>query len=145
MKMPAASRGFTLLEMLVVIVLMSIAIGLAGFGLHTGLKTAQERQVVEQMVNALRATRVKAIVSGQPAWTVFDLQKRRFQGSDQRIQQWPAQLQVTLQTAAQEGSSVVFYPNGGSTGGNLLVVNGERKWRIDIGWLTGSIQSRALP
>jgi general secretion pathway protein H len=39
---------------------------------------------------------------------------------------------------------VEFYPDGGSTGGNLLVSNGDHRWRIDIGWLTGSVQFRAL-
>jgi len=144
MKMPAASRGFTLMEMLVVIVLMSIAIGLVGFGLQQGLSAAKERQAVGQMVNALRATRVKAIVTGQPARTVFDLRKKAFQAPGQRAQQWPAELQVTLHTAAEMGSTVEFYPDGGSTGGNLMVFNGDRRWRIDIGWLTGSVKSKAL-
>jgi len=27
----------------------------------------------------------------------------------------------------------------------LLLANGSRRWRIDIGWLTGSVQSKALP
>lgn len=58
---------------------------------------------------------------------------------------WPAGLQVTLHTAEQAGSSVAFYPDGSSTGGNLLLANGSRRWRIDIGWLTGSVQSKALP
>jgi general secretion pathway protein H len=142
--MPAANRGFTLMEMLVVIVLMSIAVGLVGFGLQQGLHAASERQTVGQMVDALRATRVKAIVTGQPARTVFDLRRQAFQAPGQRIQHWPDELQVTLQTAAEMGSTVEFYPDGGSTGGNLLLVNGERRWRIDIGWLTGSVQSRAL-
>ncbi|SQF99217.1 general secretion pathway protein H [Paucimonas lemoignei] len=144
MKMPAASRGFTLMEMLVVIVLMSIAIGLVGFGLQQGLSAAKERQAVGQMVNALRATRVKAIVTGQPARTVFDLRKQAFQAPGQRIHHWPSELKVTMQTAAEMGSTVEFYPDGGSTGGNLMLVNGDRRWRIDIGWLTGSVQSKAL-
>jgi general secretion pathway protein H len=144
MKMPAASRGFTLMEMLVVIVLMSIAIGLVGFGLQQGLSAAKERQAVGQMVNALRATRVKAIVTGQPARTVFDLRQQAFQAPGQRIHHWPAGMQVTMQTAAEMGSTVEFYPDGGSTGGNLMLANGDRRWRIDIGWLTGSVQSKAL-
>jgi general secretion pathway protein H len=145
MKMPAASRGFTLMEMLVVIVLMSIAVGLVGFGLQQGLHGARERQAVGQMVDALRATRVSAIVTGQPAKTVFDLRKKTFQAPGRPIREWPAALNVTLQTAAEMGSTVEFYPDGGSTGGNLMLVNGDRKWRIDIGWLTGDVRSRTLP
>lgn len=140
-----ASRGFTLLEMLVVIVLMSIGIGVVGFGLHTGLQQAADRQLLGQMVQALRTTRSAAIISGQPRETSFDLDRRTFQAPGKRPRQWPAEVGVQLNTAADLNAAVAFYPDGSSSGGNLLVFQGERRWRIDIGWLTGSVKSRALP
>lgn len=145
MKAPGASRGFTLLEMLVVIVLMSIGIGVVGFGLHKGLQQAADRQLLGQMVQALRTTRSAAIISGQPRETSFDLDRRTFQAPGKRPQQWPAEVGVQLNTAADLNAAVAFYPDGSSSGGNLLVFQGERRWRIDIGWLTGSVKSRALP
>ena len=144
MKSPVASRGFTLMEMLVVLVLMSIAVGLVGFGLQQGLSTASERRAVGDMVEALRVTRVRAIVTGQPARTEFDLRHLTFKAPGKREQHWPAHLQVTMQTASDLGSAVEFYPDGGSSGGNLMVADGDRRWRIDIGWLTGSVQVRPL-
>ncbi|AQT95395.1 GspH/FimT family pseudopilin [Pseudomonas azotoformans] len=138
-------RGFTLLEMLVVILLISLAASLLGLGVRQGLQAAKERRAVGQMVEALRTTRAGAIVSGQAARTTFDLRERTFQAPGRALQRWPAQLRVTLHTAEQVGPAVEFYPDGSSTGGNLLVVNGTRRWRIDIGWLTGSVQSKALP
>ncbi|MFB3303955.1 Tfp pilus assembly protein FimT/FimU [Pseudomonas sp. AMR01] len=143
--MSKPQAGFTLLEMLVVIVLISIAAGLVGFGLQQGLKAAKERQTVGQIVDALRNTRARAIVSGQSAKTEFDLQTLSFQAPGRPTRHWPADLQLTLHTAEQAGSAVEFYPDGSSTGGNLLLANGARRWRIDIGWLTGSVQSKALP
>ncbi|MCV4282413.1 prepilin-type N-terminal cleavage/methylation domain-containing protein [Pseudomonas capsici] len=144
MSSPVANRGFTLMEMLVVLVLMSIAVGLVGFGLQQGLSAASERRAVGDMVEALRATRVRAIVTGQPARTVFDLRKMTFKAPGKRLQHWPEHLHVKMQTAADLGSSVEFYPDGGSSGGNLTLVNGDLRWRIDIGWLTGSVQVRTL-
>lgn len=138
-------RGFTLLEMLVVILVISLAASLLGLGVRQGLQAAQERRAVGQMVEALRTTRAGAIVNGQAARTVFDLRERTFQTPGRALQRWPSQLHVTLHTAEQVGAAVEFYPDGSSTGGNLLVANGTRRWRIDIGWLTGSVQSRALP
>ncbi|AIB37455.1 MULTISPECIES: GspH/FimT family pseudopilin [Pseudomonas] len=138
-------RGFTLLEMLVVILLISLAAGLLGMGVRQGLQAAKERRAVGQMVEALRTTRAGAIISGQSARTAFDLRARTFQAPGRALQQWPSELQVTLHTAEQVGPAVEFYPDGSSTGGNLLVANGTRRWRIDIGWLTGSVQSKALP
>lgn len=144
MNMPVTSRGFTLLEMLVVIVLMSIGIGLLVFGLQQGWRSVNDRQVMGQMVEALRATRNAAIVSGQTRKTIFNLSRRTFQAPCQREQQWPADLGVQLNTATDLASSFAFNPDGSSSGGNLVLFHGERKWRIDIGWLTGSIESRAL-
>ncbi|WPO00195.1 GspH/FimT family pseudopilin [Pseudomonas sp. MUP55] len=143
--MANVQRGFTLLEMLVVIVLISIAAGLVGFGLQQGLRSAKERQVVGQMVEALRSTRAKAIVNASTEATVFDLRTLSFQAPGRPKKHWPADLQVTLHTAEHAGSAVEFYPDGSSTGGNLLLTNGSRRWRIDIGWLTGSVQSKVLP
>lgn len=143
--MPARQRGFTLLEMLVVIVLISVAAGLVGFGLQQGLRAAKERQVVGQMVEALRSTRARAIVSGATQSTLFDLNTLSFQAPDRPPKHWPAELQVTLHTAEQAGSAIEFYPDGSSTGGHLLLAHGTRRWRIDIGWLTGSVQSKAMP
>ncbi|PYD28606.1 prepilin-type N-terminal cleavage/methylation domain-containing protein [Pseudomonas syringae] len=144
MRTPVASRGFTLMEMLVVLVLMSIAVGLAGFGLQQGLSTASERRAVGDMVEALRATRVRAIVTGQPARTEFNLRKATFKAPGKREMHWPESLRVTMQTASDLGSAVEFYPDGGSSGGNVVAADGDRRWRIDIGWLTGSVQVRTL-
>ena len=130
---PVAQRGFTLLEMLVVILLIGIAAGLLGLGVRQGLQVAKERRVVAQMIEALRATRARAIVSGQATHTRFDLQGRTFQASGRASQQWPAQVQVTLHSAEQAGAAVVFYPDGSSTGGNLLLGNGSRPWGVCFG------------
>ncbi|AZF06284.1 GspH/FimT family pseudopilin [Pseudomonas sp. R5-89-07] len=140
-----AQRGFTLLEMLVVILLVSLAAGLLSVGLRQGLQVAKERRVVGQMVEALRSTRAAAIISGQAARTQFDLHHRAFSAAGGAPRYWPQDLQLSVHTAEQVGSAVEFYPDGSSTGGNLLLANGTRRWRIDIGWLTGSVQSKALP
>jgi general secretion pathway protein H len=138
-------RGFTLLEMLAVILLISLAVGLLGLGARQAVQAANERRVVGQMVDALRTTRAGAIVSGRAARTEFDLQRLTFQAPGRAPHAWPPSLQVSLHTAEQVASAVEFYPDGSSTGGNLLLANGSRRWRIDIGWLTGSVQSKALP
>lgn len=138
-------RGFTLFEMLVVILLISLAVGVLGLGARQAVQAANERRVVGQMVDALRTTRAGAIVSGRAARTEFDLQRLTFQAPGRAPHAWPPSLQVSLHTAEQLASAVEFYPDGSSTGGNLLLANGSRRWRIDIGWLTGSVQSKALP
>ena len=136
------SRGFTLLEMLVVIVLVGVAAGLLGYSLQRGLHSAGERQALGQMVNALRAARVQAIVTGQPARARFDLQQRTVQAPGKPVGHWPKDWNVQLQTAEGLGAAFEFYPDGGASGGHLSITRDARRWRIDINWLTGAVRLR---
>lgn len=139
-----AGGGFTLLELLVVIALMAVALGIVSVGIGQGLKAAKERQVLIGMVSALRETRTRAVLSGEPALLRFNLPARTFQAPGQKLQSWPLDMAVRMTTAAQLGASVAFFPDGSSSGGNLLLERAGRRWRIDIGWLTGSVRSQAL-
>lgn len=138
------ARGFTLFEMLVVIVLIGIGVGLVGFGVGNGLHAASERRALSEVVQALRAARVQAIVTGQPAQTRFDLKDGRFQGPQQKARQLPSDMHVQLQTADGLGPAFEFYPDGGSSGGHLLLTRDDKRWRVDINWLTGNVQLRTL-
>ncbi|WP_447802424.1 pilus assembly FimT family protein [Pseudomonas serbica] len=138
------SRGFTLIELLVVIVLIGICIGLASFGVGKGLQAATERRALSELVQALRAARVQAIVTGQPAQTRFDLDTAHFQGPDQQAHRLPQDMHVQLLTAEGLGSAFEFYPDGGSSGGHLLLSRNDKRWRVDINWLTGNVQLSSL-
>ena len=100
-------RGFTLLEMLAVILLISLAVGLLGLGARQAVQAANERRVVGQMVDALRTTRAGAIVSGRAARTEFDLQRLTFQAPGRAPHAWPPSLRVTLHSAEQIGRAHV--------------------------------------
>jgi len=140
-----SQRGFTLFEMLVVIVLIGVTVGILSFGVSKGLHAASERRAIAQVVQALRAARVQAIVSGQPAQTRFDLAQRRFAAPGQAAQALPADMNIRLQTAQELGAAFEFYPDGGASGGYVLLSQGDKHWRIDIGWLTGSVAVRDVP
>src|SRR5476651_776053 len=96
-----SQRGFTLLEMLVVILLIGVAAGLLGLGVRQGLQVAKERRAVGQLVDALRTTRAGAVINGAAARTEFDLNKMTFQAPGRAQQSWPPELHVTLHTAEQ--------------------------------------------
>lgn len=137
--------GFTLLELLVVIALMAVALGVLGVGLGQGMAAARERQALGDIVGALRQARTQSVLSGQPRQVRFDLAGHRYQAPGQAPGHWPADLGLQLTTAADLGAAVAFFPDGSSTGGHLLLQRGTRQWRIDVGWLTGSVRLRALP
>ncbi|WP_349254727.1 GspH/FimT family pseudopilin [Pseudomonas sp.] len=142
MRRPA---GFTLIEMLVVIVLIAVAAGLMATGIAQGLHASRERQAVREMVFALRQARSQAVLDNKPALLHFDLPGRWYGAPGQPRRSWPDTVQVRLVTARQLGSAVAFYPDGSSSGGHLLLTRGDRQWRIDIGWLTGDVRWMATP
>lgn len=139
------ARGFTLLEMLAVIVLLGVAAGALGYGLQQGLHSAAQRKALDQIQQALRAARVRAIVTGQPARTQFDLQARTVQAPGMPPARWPADWKVRLQTAEGLGAAFEFYPDGGASGGNVLVTQGAQQWSIGVAWLTGAVRLRPQP
>lgn len=136
--------GFTLLELLVVIALMAVAMGVLGLGIGQGLQAARERQAVRDLVVALRQTRTHAVLSGAPALLRFDLAGRWYQAPGQARHRWPANLGVQLNVAQPWGSAFAFFPDGGSSGGHVLLSRGEQRWRIDVAWLTGGVRWRVL-
>lgn len=140
----AHSRGFTLFELLVVVALAALALGIMGVGLSKVLTASADRSALTQLVTTIRAARTLAITSGSPVQAVFDLQKRTIRAAGRKPVVWPAGTTIQLTTARGLGSAIEFYPDGASSGGNVLVENGQKSWRIDVGWLTGSTELKPL-
>lgn len=142
---PPREHGFTLFEVLIVIVLVGVATSVLALGIGRGMHAASERSALTHMVSALRSARVQAIASGHPVRARFDLQRRQVQAPGRKPEGWPEDFTVRLQTARGLGAAFDFYPDGAASGGNILISRGQARWRIDVSWLTGSVQLRALP
>lgn len=145
-----AQQGFTLLEMLVVLLMVAVGFGLLASGISQGLKSAQERQVKRDVSLALHQVRSLAITAGQPASLRLDVLRNSYQMPGKTPRQLPDGMTLRLTTAAgpEGGESheglVTFYPNGGSTGGHLYLARGTQQSRIDIDWLTGRVNWRDI-
>jgi general secretion pathway protein H len=79
------------------------------------------------------------------ALLTIDLDAREFQvtGIDS-TRNLPKDLEISLYTAQQEVSSdkkgsIRFYPDGSSTGGRITLAVKERKYLVDVDWLTGRV------
>ena len=40
---------------------------------------------------------------------------------------------------SERQGSIRFFPDGGSNGGRITVASGERKYEVDVDWLTGRV------
>lgn len=137
-----SNAGFTLLELLVVLVLMALMTGLAIPLISAGTPGAQIKAATRELLVGLRQAREQAIVTRQPATLTINVDDRRFQISgNKRAFQLPGKLQIGLFVAAVEDNgklgSFVFYPDGSSTGGRVAVSLDGQTNTIDVDWLTG--------
>lgn len=141
---PLRQSGFTLLEMLAVIVLLAIALTAVSMSVSKSLSSAKVRAVSRDLVASLRYTRGQAIVKGEQKTFDVDLEAMTYSAPGREPQKFPDGIEVRVLTAAQEATSdrklgIRFFPDGSSTGGNIGVHSGEREWRVNVEWLTGEV------
>ena len=143
---PARTRGFSMLELLLVLVLLVLAYGLATPVVANLSGAGDLKASARTIASALKRTRNAAIAARQETPLTFDLESRTmtFTG-DVKPVQLSAKLDLQLYTVEQELTSdkiaaIRFYPDGSSTGGRVTIGKDARKFEIDIDWLTGRIQ-----
>jgi len=99
----------------------------------------------DQRMYRLPKARSEAIARRRETVLTVDLEARRFQISgDQRMYRLPKDVEVKLFTAQSElingnAGSIRFYPDGGSTGGRITLTARDRKYGVDVNWLTGQV------
>jgi general secretion pathway protein H len=139
------ARGFTLVEIMVVMVIIALVLGLIATSLSRSVSAAEARAASRKLVASLRYTRARAIIDKQERVFQVDTENRSYQAPGREQVQLPEGVDVTITTARSEFTSesvggIRFFPDGGSTGGHIeLLVNG-REYRVDVAWLTGESQ-----
>ena len=139
------NHGFTLLELMIVIVIIGIVLALSPPLFSAGVTSAEQRAVARSVAQTLRFARSEAIAKRTDVGVEFNLEDRTFQlPGGKKGGKWPATIQLDLTTTAAETvdpkhAYVRFYSDGGSTGGRVTLKVKEREYRIDIGWLNGRI------
>ena len=142
---PANQAGFTLIELLVVLVIMAMAYTLAAPMVFSGVSGTELKASARQLAAGLRKARSEAIARRHETVMLVDVEGHNFQLSgDQRVYRLPKSVAVQLFTAQSElvggsAGAVRFFPDGGSTGGRITVTSRDRKYEVDINWLTGQV------
>lgn len=142
-------RGFTLLELLVVLSIIALGVGLIApnIGLtDNSMFNAEVRQAAATLTYARRL----AIVQGSPvtAQLATGVAQEQLQDApaEARNRHWHSallQLQYQDDLGARprtvQAVPVTFYPQGGSTGGSLYFSRDERRAVISVNPVTGRI------
>nr|WP_275588093.1 GspH/FimT family protein [Oceanisphaera litoralis] len=105
------------------------------------LPGAELKSYSRQTAALLRLARSQAIASGEEVTLELDSQARYSRISGQKTpSSWPEQITVSFDdTAHARGAELVFFPDGSASGGTLQIAGRERRYRIEVHWLTGRI------
>jgi general secretion pathway protein H len=138
------ARGFTLLEMLAVILLIGIAAAAVSVSVAQGLASARTNAASGELAAALRWTRAQAIVQGKDQVFAVDTRRMTYKAADRREVRLPQgmRLGITSAQADQAGPGVGrirFFPDGSSTGGRITLQREQRQWHVNVSWLTGAV------
>ena len=144
-------RAFTLLEVIVVLVL-GAAIYAVLLSAPLGKASAADlKAAARTLASGLRQAQSTAMATRRDALLTLDMESREFvtTGGDEQARKLPDNIDLKLYTAQTEVTSerrgsIRFYPDGSSTGGRITVASGERKYLVDVDWLTGPRLDRRM-
>lgn len=139
------ARGFTLLELMVVLVAAALLAGVAVPNMMPAIFTMRMRSATNDVASALRYVRGQALSRGQEAVFFIDVEHNYYRVSGRRKEfGLPSSIKLALFTAEHEltgesGGSIRFFPDGSATGGRVTLAAGNQKSLVDVNWLTGAI------
>ena len=139
------NKGFTLLELIVVLFIVVLGFSVVGINLSSGNDATELKVAARDIVSALRFARGQALISHQETTVTLDLAENTYTVSGRdRIYPIPKAIDVTVVTAQSEltegSAGIRFFADGSSTGGRITLELGKATWQIDINWLTGQIE-----
>jgi len=136
------SWGFTLVELMVVMVIIALVMGLVATSMSRSISGAEARAASRKLVASLRYTRARAIIDKSEQVFAVDVEKRSYHAPGREKVSLPDGVDVTITTARSEVTSetvsgIRFFPDGGSTGGHIELTVNDREYRVNVAWLTG--------
>jgi len=138
------NAGFTLLELIIVLLLIGLITALVVVSLSSSLPSTKFRSEVRKLGSLLRYARNRAQFLNQEKEVILDLEKREahYEGKTRVAFSEDTEIYAIdpVDGEIREGLyRLVFFPGGGSTGSVIVITRKGRKTEIQLDPLTGSV------
>ena len=109
------AAGFTLVEVMVVLVIVALMLALVGSSISRNISGAEMRTAAGKVAAGLRYTRTQAILKKSEQVFLVDTENLTYQAGDRKADNFPKGMLVELNTARSELTSesaggIRFYP-----------------------------------
>jgi len=142
---PSTRAGFTLIEVILVLLILALALALVPPLFQGALGTVSLMRDARELGNALRHLRSVAISTQAPQALTVDVEARTYSVGDRDVVQLPDSIHLEIVTAQSEMTSETvgsfrFFPDGGATGGQIILSRSGHRLVLDIDWVTGRVR-----
>lgn len=141
------AAGFTLIEILVVLMLVGITLTVVPPLFTGGFGNAKLRNDARGLASSMRHLRAQAIASQTPQALTLDVETRayRMDGREKVIDMDPdthVELITTQSEMLDDGvGRIRFFADGGATGGQVILTRNTRRLVLDVDWVTGRVKT----
>ena len=136
--------GFSLLEIMIALVILALAVGLVGVGFARSSAGFRFDAATQDLALSLREANARALRSGREIAVVIDVDGRHYQLQQDQPVALPDGAGVRVVSGGQVMNAtrlpaIIFYPNGGSSGGTITLTEEDRSAAVSVDWLTGAV------
>jgi general secretion pathway protein H len=124
---------------------MALMMGVVPFAYSRWTQYLDFKNTLRDVTHELRSAREQALSTNKAAHFSVDVRNRTFRAQSGKERKLPSGLDFVATTAAAASAddkvkNIVFYPDGGSTGGSLRLTSGARSVTIKVDWLTSKFE-----
>ncbi|OAI19313.1 GspH/FimT family pseudopilin [Methylomonas sp. MED-D] len=147
---PAAARGFTLIEMAIVLLVAVLGFAVLGNNIASGNHATKLQAVARDIASALRYAHGQALLTGKTAAVTISLADNSYRVDHRdKTYAFAEDIDVSLVVAEEEFAdgeqgSIRFFGDGSSTGGRITLEWGNLSKKIDVNWITGEVAISAV-